>query len=162
MGKEQEPLILTRYLQHQRANGHPPMNIKSAGFLVDRELGWLGASPDAVIEDGPNGKGCAEIKTAVSKWNKSLTEAASEGSFCLHCLNECDQLQLKEKHIYYHQCQLQLYVGRDIFNFCDFVIASANDIFIQRLTLNSDWVSTSIPELETFYDSFVLPRLVKQ
>lgn len=162
MGKEQEPLILSRYVQYQRANGHATINISSAGFLVDRELGWLGASPDAIVEDGHYGKGCAEVKAAVSKWNKSLTEAASEGCFCLQCLDQGGQLQLKEKHSYYHQCQLQLYVGRDIFNFCDFVIATANDIYIQRITLNSDWVSTNIPELECFYDSFVLPRLLKQ
>jgi hypothetical protein len=49
MGKEQEPLILTRYLQHQRAQGHPNIALTNAGFLVDRELGWLGASPDAVV-----------------------------------------------------------------------------------------------------------------
>lgn len=51
MGKEQEPIILTRYLQHQKAHGHANIAIENAGFLVDKELGWLGASPDAVVED---------------------------------------------------------------------------------------------------------------
>ena len=160
MGKDQESLILTRYLLNQKSQEHADISIGSAGFLVDKELGWLGASPDAVVDDGPDGKGCAEVKAAVSMWNVSLNEAASKSGFCLHT-NESGQLELKQKHVYYHQCQLQLYVGRDIFQWCDFVVATANDIFIQRLTLDRDWVETSIPELEAFYDSFILPNLLK-
>jgi len=70
------------------------------------------------------------------------------------------KVRLKTKHIYYHQCQLQLFVGRDIFDWCDFVVATRDDLFIERLTLDMDWVSDNVDELECFYDSFVLPRLV--
>ena len=72
-------------------------------------------------------KGCAEIKPAVSLWDKSITEAVSSST-----------LHLKRKHIYFHQCQLQLFVGRDMFDWCDFVIATKNDMFIQRLILNQN------------------------
>ena len=61
----------------------------------------------------------------------------------------------------FHQCQLQLYVGRDMFEFCDFVVATERHLFIERITLDRDWVSTNIQQLECFYVSFILPRLVK-
>ena len=60
MGKGQEPQILAGY----QKNGHSDLPAQRAGFLVDKEYGWLGASPDAVVIDD-SGKGCAEIKTAV-------------------------------------------------------------------------------------------------
>ena len=47
-------------------NGHADISFEKAGFLVDEELGWLGASTDAVVVDGCSGKVCVEIKTAVS------------------------------------------------------------------------------------------------
>ena len=32
--------------------------------------------------------------------------------------------------------------------------------FFERITLDRDWVSTNVQQLESFYDSFILPRLV--
>lgn len=160
MGKQQEVPILARYIQNKRQNGHPDITTSAAGFLVHKEHGWLGASPDAVVNDGES-KGCAEFKAAVSCWEKSLTQAASSSSnFCLTFDSVNQKVRLKTKHIYYHQCQLQLFVGRDIFDWCDFVVATRDDLFIERLTLDMDWVSDNVDELECFYDSFVLPRLV--
>ena len=48
-----------------------------------------------------------------------------------------------------------------MFEFCDFVVATERHLFIERITLDRDWVSTNIQQLECFYDSFILPRLVK-
>lgn len=47
-----------------------------------------------------------------------------------------------------------------MFEWLDFVIATRNDIFIQRITLDMEWVSRNVQELACFYDSFVLPKLV--
>ena len=74
-------------------------------------------------------------------------------------MKESAQIQLKRNHTYFHQCQLQLYVGRDIFTFCDFVVATGNDIFIEQITLCREWVDTKIQDLELFFDSFVLSRV---
>lgn len=59
--------------------------------------------------------------------------------------------------LYFHQCQMQLYVGRDLFRWCDFIVATATDLFIQRITLDMEWVARVIPELEDFCDCFFLP-----
>ena len=105
-------------------------------------------------------KGCVEIKAAVSFWEKSVSEAVtSNKTFCL--TTDADKaIQLKRNHAYFHQCQLQLFVGRDMFEWCDFVVATERDLFIERITLDRDWVSTNVQQLESFYDSFILPRLV--
>ena len=49
MGKQQEPLILSRYLIHKPNTRSPSITVERAVFLVDKEKGWLGASPYAVV-----------------------------------------------------------------------------------------------------------------
>ena len=162
LGKEQEPFILARYLEYQRENGFPDISAQRAGFLVDKERGWLGASPDGRVDDGKHGTGCVEIKALAGNWDSSINDILTlrKGNFCLHKDEATSELALKTTHIYYNQCQLQLYVGRDRFNWCDFVLSTRRDIFVQRIFLNKEWVEKNIPELENFYDSFVLKKLV--
>ena len=81
----------------------------------------------------------------------------SGNKFCLE-LDSSNVLHLKRKHVYYHQCQLQLFVSRDMSNWCDFVVATENYLFSERISLDNDWVSCNIHDLECFYDSFILPR----
>ena len=161
MGREQENKILSRYLHYRRENSYPELVVEKAGFLIDKEFGWLGASPDAVAILNSS-RGCVEIKAAVSFWDKSISEAvgSKKATFCLTG-DEKHKIHLKKKHPYFHQCQLQLYVGRDIFEFCDFVLATQKDLFVERITLHKDWAETNVQELECFYDSFILPRFCK-
>ena len=130
--------------------------------MIDKEHGWLGPSPDALISDGTLGKGCAELKALVSCWGMTIFEALnSSRNLCLELANsDKTSLKLKQKHTYYHQSQLQLFVGRDIYHWCHFVVATWSDVFIERITLNREWVSASIHELENFFDAFVLPTIL--
>ena len=73
MGKQQEAQILARYFHQQRVT-QPDTSVQGEGFLIDKEYGWLGASPDAVVTDNSS-KRCAEIKAPVSLRYKSITEA---------------------------------------------------------------------------------------
>ena len=61
------------YIKIMNANGHIGLSTRSSGFVVHREKGWLGASPDAWIHDpsceSPNG--IAEFKCPYSKVDMS-------------------------------------------------------------------------------------------
>ena len=161
MGKDKEQQILVRYKNYMQQLTGKNVTIESAGFLIHPEKGWLGASPDAVIVEANGLKGCVEVKTAVACWDKTIEDAIqSNRSFCLK-KKENGLIALKENHNYYHQCQLQLYVGCDMFNFCDFVVATSNDIYVERIRKNKEWTNKNIPILEDFYDSFLLSKLVK-
>ena len=160
MGKEYEKQLLVRYKNHTLTLTGKEVTLEPAGFLIHPEKGWLGASPDAVVVQADGSKGCIEVKTAVSCWNSTIPDAARKSSFCLKS-NEAGTMGLKQNHIYYHQCQLQLYVGSDMFSFCDFVIATSKDIFVQRIGKDHKWVKENIPKLEDFYDSFLLKRFTE-
>ena len=77
------------------------------------------------------GGGCIEIKTAVSFWDKSISEAASSSNtFCLTADAE-NTIHLKRKHAYFHQCQLQLYVGRVCLSFVT-LLWQRKDIYLSK------------------------------
>ena len=147
-------------MHYRRENGYPELVVEKAGFLIDKAFGWLGASPDTVAILNSS-RGYVEIKAAVSFWDKSISKAvgSKKATFCLTG-NEKHKIHLKKKHHpYFHQCQLQLYIARDIFEFCDFVLAIEKDLFVERITLHKDWAETNILELEYFYDSHIAQTL---
>ena len=47
-----------------------------------------------------------------------------------------------------------------MFSFCNLVVATSNDIYVERIRKNKEWTKKNIPILEDFYDSFLLSRLV--
>ena len=74
-------------------------------------MGFLGASPDAHVTD-PHCElmeGIAEFECPYSKREVSLLEACSYSKFCCHYKD--GSFCLDDTHEYYHQVQLQLYVG---------------------------------------------------
>jgi hypothetical protein len=66
--------------------------------------------------------------------------------------------KLKESSKWYHQIQGQLFVCKK--NFCDFVLFSKKEIFIQRIYADDDWINSVIPKILRFYDDFVFPQLL--
>ena len=53
IGREQENKMLTRYLHYRCENSYPEHVVGKAGFLIDKDCGWLGASPE-VKSNHPN------------------------------------------------------------------------------------------------------------
>ena len=81
----------------------------------------------------------------MSLWDNSKSEAAGskKATVCLTG-DETDNSHLKKKHPSFHQRHLQLYVGRDMFEFCDFVLATKKDLFNGRIILEKDWAETNV------------------
>ena len=105
-----------------RANGHTDLETGPCGFIIHPSMGWLGASPDAVVTDPSVDlqDGIAEFKCPYTKRDLSPDDACEDTSFC--CVRINDELHLKRSHVYYHQVQLQLFVGMDKYHWCDFCV----------------------------------------
>ena len=74
--------------------------------------------------------GVIEIKCPHSKHEVTRQEACSDCHFC--CELENSEIHLKSSHVYYHQVQLQLYVGEDtcIYRWCDFRVCTCKGYFM--------------------------------
>ena len=93
-----------------------------------------------------------------SKCEMTPEEGCNDPNF--YCELVDSQLQLKLTHAYYHQVQLQLYVGTDLYHWCDFCIYTCKGLSVQRIHQNSTWQEKCIPKLESFYDECILPKLL--
>ena len=89
--------------------------------------GWLGASTDGRVQDltCPKPNGALEGKCPYGKHNRTPEEACSDTEFFCELVNS--EVHLKRDHCYYHQVQLQLYVGTDTCMYDWFASILANE-----------------------------------
>ena len=110
------------YSQHMNTNGHKGLTTRPCGFVVPPTMGWLGATPDAFVNNPTYelSSGIAEFKCPSSVKDATPLDACQKPSF--YCTVANGKLRLKRQHLYYHQVQLQLYVGMDMYHWCEFCI----------------------------------------
>lgn len=59
-----------------------------------------------------------------------------------------------------HQVQLQLYVGADMYHWCDYYIFTCKGLSVQLILPDAEWQQKCIPEFQYFFDDYVAPELV--
>ena len=115
-GTKHESSACAAYVKYMQSNGHENLTTSECGFTIHPTMGWIGASPDALVTDPsfvlPNG--IAEFKCPFSKKDISPSKACSDPDF--YCSFQNSSFQLKREHPYYHQVQLQLFVGMDLYS----------------------------------------------
>lgn len=89
--------------------------------------------------------GIIEVKCPFSKQSCSIEEACQDRSFFCEMVDS--KMQLKTTHIYYHQVQLQIYVGADLYKWCDFCVYTHKGVAIQHILPNIKWQEGCIPQL---------------
>ncbi|XP_078589450.1 uncharacterized protein LOC144869804 [Branchiostoma floridae x Branchiostoma japonicum] len=155
-GNKFEEVAVEKYVQTKRLTD-PQTTCKEVGLLVSTERPWLGASLDRVVTNS-TGEGGLEVKCPSSKQDQSMDEAVSDKSFCLSRVD--NKICLKTSHRYYHQVQGQLYCSK--LPWVDFVVYFGNnqDLFVQRIFVDSQWQTRNLPRLDYFYKMAVLPELL--
>jgi YqaJ-like viral recombinase domain len=80
-------------------------------------------------------------------------------SFCMEIQEETRELRLKRNSNYYYQIQGQLAITEK--KFCDFVVYTEKDFFVERIQFDEDlWKNVMLPKLEWFYMECLLPELL--
>ena len=159
-GKTNEHRANMAYTNHMQLYGHKDLRTTSAGFVVHPEKGWLGASPDAWVEDPYCNaiNGIAEFKCPYTKADVSPEEACLDKNFYCTMLNGI--IQLKRDHSYYHQVQLQLYVTADVSHWCDFCVYTKRGIAVERIYTDYLWIQETLPQLDSYFFDHILPELL--
>ncbi len=107
------------------------------------QFSHLGATPDGIISCQCCG-GVLEIKCPYCSRDDLLTDATSvRKDFCLQ-LTEDGDLWLSKTHTYYYQVQTQVYVCNK--DFPDFVVWTQNDVHIERLLPDDEFLERNIQE----------------
>ena len=137
-------------------SGHTGLTTQPCGFIIHPTQGWLGASPDAHVTD-PSCYvvGIAKFKCPYIKRDKTPFDACADVDFCGECVD--GKFRLKQGHLYQHQVQLQLYVGGDLYSFCDFGVYTPAGIATERIYPSWEWEMQCVPKLKKcFHGHMVL------
>ncbi|KAJ8023987.1 hypothetical protein HOLleu_36583 [Holothuria leucospilota] len=154
-----EDVARKHYLAHHRLNTkHRSVSWQPTGLWVSIQCPFIAASPDGIISCQQCGKGLLEIKNPYKYKNSTIHEFTSKVDTCLiHCNGVT---HLDRKHDYYYQIQFQLWVTG--FQWCDFVLrtnSQMDNIFVERLVQDNNFISNILPKLNYFFYYGIIPEL---
>ncbi|CAN7946283.1 unnamed protein product [Ixodes hexagonus] len=127
--------------------------VERCGLFVDREHGYLAASPDGLIGDD----GLIEVKCPDS--DKTLLELSkTRKDFCLHSGPD-SKLCLKKRHNFFYQIQGQLNISKR--RYCVLVVWTVGDTHIEVVHRDEKfWNEHMLPQLLFFYKECLLPEII--
>ncbi|KAF2882522.1 hypothetical protein ILUMI_23658 [Ignelater luminosus] len=133
--------------------------VNQCGLLVDLEHGFLGASPDGII----NANEICEVKClhTVAKLGLTLEQAVKMKKVACLKLAKDMSISINKQHDYYYQIQGQLAItGAHVCNFIVYT-GDANELYIQQVERDYEqWKSVWLPKLVTFFKECVAPEIV--
>ena len=121
---------------------------------MDPEHLYLGASPDGVVSCECCGRGLLEVKCPFCM--KEGLEVTESPGFCLD--QKDDQWKLRRGHAYYYQVQMQMFVCK--LPYCNFVVWSRTNFFVERVTFDEDFFQSKRDILQNFFIYGMMPEIV--
>ena len=140
------------------------VSVQETGITLCETHSFLGASSDGrVLESGD--EGVLEIKcpfsiNGIPIRNMEISDIMNLGdrSFCL--VQGANHPTLRHDHDYYAQVQGEMAVMG--LPWCDFVVwtnAKSDNIFVERIMFDADFVTEMMPQLVKFYVEKVFPNM---
>ncbi|XP_048779437.2 uncharacterized protein LOC125682910 [Ostrea edulis] len=127
---------------------------KECGLFVCLDYPYLGASPDAVVDDSA----IVEVKCSYSGKNEMVKPGAH---FKYLMFDDNENVVLKKSHNYYDQIQGQLYISKR--KFCYFVVFTLRDLFVQKIPLDTYYCEHSLlPKLKVFFEKYYRPFIASK
>ena len=163
-GIKHESVAIKEYIEYQHQHGHEGLVVTQSGFLVSQSYPFLGASPDGTVFDPSTPQqpfGFLEVKCPFSTRNTSPAEACvTPGFFCTLQSNPdgSQHLSLTRNHPYFAQVQGQMAIGNR--PWCDFVVYTLKGLSVSRIEFDSEYWTSALPKLVSFYDNCVAPEVV--
>ena len=151
-GCEHESIAREKYVE-LLGKSHNDFFVIKSGLILHPSFPFFGATPDGIVNCSCHGPGVLEIKCP---FRCKEAEAATQASFCLE--EDNDSLQLKEDHTYYYQVQFQMKICQ--VDYADFVVWKEKDLFVQRITIEKEFIDDAMKRAEPFVKQGILPELV--
>lgn len=150
--------LRNEFLAIKRFEKECGLNVTKCGLFVDLDKGFLGASPDGLVEEE---NAIVEVKCVPSAISQGLlTTAKQKKGFFLELKSETE-MRLRRNHNYFYQIQGTLNItGRQI---CYLIVMTDKNesLYIERIFRDENcWRQEMLPKLEKFYIHCLLPELV--
>uniref|UniRef100_A0A671V656 YqaJ viral recombinase domain-containing protein n=1 Tax=Sparus aurata TaxID=8175 RepID=A0A671V656_SPAAU len=138
-GLDMEPAAVEEYCRAREVNHYP------CGLLIHPDAAWMGSSPNGIVYDP---KEQPEFRLVEIKCPNVLSYVdcpyikISEGTHTL-----------RKSHAYFWQIQGQLLISG--LEWCDFVVYTQEDMFIQRISRDKDITATIKEKIDHFFFIFI-------
>ena len=140
--------------EYQQKTGN---HVEETGFWVRTDCAWLGGSPDGIVTDSKTQqKGLLEIKCLYSARHMTIAEYV-DGKKGAYLRRFNDMILLDKGHDYFFQMQGCMFL-LDL-PWCDFVVRTEKDMFVERIPRNNEFIGSMVKRLNEFYCRFMLPSL---
>ena len=141
---------------NKMSDSHKKFLVSDSGLHVNPNWPHLGASPDGLVECACCGQGTCEIKCPFCSRDKTTEETAGLKNSCL--LQVENKLSLDRQHAYYYQVQAQLFICE--VEFCDFVLWSEQDVYIERIIPDNKFWEEVVAKATKFFYIGILPEIM--
>lgn len=84
------------------------VDIKPCGLFIDKEIPFLGATPDGIVGEDM----IVEIKCPITAFKVGIDEAIKSGKLTFYKINKNFILEINKNHNWYYQVQGQLHITR--------------------------------------------------
>ena len=157
-GIDHETAAIQAYIEYQNNKGHKGLSVTAAGFYINPNFSFLGASPDGAVTDPSSEEpyGLVEIKCPYSHRDITPEEACSKKGF--YCSLENSTVILRHSHKYFCQVQGQMAICNR--PWCDFVVYTSKGISCERIKFRPSFWNKMLDKLTTFYDCYFAPEIV--
>lgn len=135
---------------------HERLIVSDSRLIINTKWPHLGASPDGIIACECCGKGCLEVKCPFCAKGLSIQDASNVKGSCLIEIN--GSILLDHNHAYYYQVQAQIFIGE--MDYCDFVVWTEKDIYIERIYGDEDFWDDVTIKADKFHSTCILPELL--
>lgn len=133
------------------------VSVKQVGVIVSEYQPWLCASLDGiVVHDGVIDK-IVEIKCPESCKNLPVMNEDTQKINVNYLELKSDVIYLKRSHMYYTQCQLQLYISGQ--STCDLFVWSPVSSLCVQVDRDEKFLETVVHKCEEFYFKKYLPEI---
>ena len=132
-------------------------HMHDVGLVINSQFPFLGASPDALVcSNGTTG--IVEVKCPYSIRTMTVHEAVEKKVKNICLVQNGDVLELSKSHNYFYQIQGQLLVTG--MPFCEFIVFSNADIFVQRIMPDNEVMQSILKKMADFYISDFKPFIL--
>lgn len=136
---------------------HQNVTIKNTGLVISLKDPAFAASPDGIVTCSCCKSGCIEIKCPSRLKKYKIDEWARLNDTCLR-YSDSGNLHVDKNHAHYYQMHLQMFVTN--LPYCDFVIWSKTELFLERIFFDNGFFQENFIKAKIFHERVIIPELL--